>query len=417
MLAPMIPFDRSNYLAGTGTGLGNPRQQINQITSFIDASNIYGSDSARAALLRSFDDGKLIESSNKLMPMDNSGHFMSGDVRANEQIALVAMHTLFMREHNRIAVSIAANATDLPSDPGERDEEIYQRARKMVGAEMQAITYNEFLPALLGDRAPEMSTAQYDETIDPSIMNGFSTGIYRFGHSMLPSALQLRDNDGIITEIVPLREAFFKPSMMSSEPGRLEHILKGLAMDPAEEIDARVVDDVRNFLMLEMMPMGLDLTALNIQRGRDHGLPSYNDMRRAYQLAPAEDFGDVTSDPELQTVLAETFDNIEDFDLFVGTLAEDHLAGTSVGELLSISMVDQFTRLRDGDRFFYLFDPDIPNLEMESGVDIDSITLGQIIRANTGIDNLQDNVFFVPEPSGLSLLFLGTLILLTRRRE
>lgn len=417
MLAPMIPFNRSNYAEGTGTAVGNPRQQINQITSYIDASNIYGSDGARSAMLRSFEDGKLIESNDKLMPMDTNGHFMSGDVRANEQIALVAMHTLFMREHNRIAVSIAANAIDLPVEAAERDEEIYQRARKVVGAEMQAITYNEFLPALLGDRAPDMSTARYDATIDPSIMNGFSTGIYRFGHSMLPSVLHLRDNDGSVTETIPLRDAFFKPSMMSSEPDRMERILKGLAMDAAEEIDTRVVDDVRNFLMLEMMPMGLDLAALNIQRGRDHGLPSYNNMRRAYQLTPAAEFDDVTSDPELQRVLGETYDNIEDFDLFVGTLAEDHLPGSSVGELLSFSMVEQFTRLRDGDRLFYLFDPDIPQLEIESGVDIDSISLGQVIQANTGLSNLQENVFFVPEPSSLGLLFLGTLALLRCRRK
>ena len=83
--------------------------------------------------------------------------FLAGDVRANEQVGLLAFHTLFVREHNRLADKIVKKyKRALPSGTSERDEHIYQLARKIVGAELQAITYNEFLPALLGPMAPSM---------------------------------------------------------------------------------------------------------------------------------------------------------------------------------------------------------------------------------------------------------------------
>ena len=65
---------------------------------------------------------------------------VAGDVRANENIALTSMHTLFAREHNRIVASLARTRLS--------DEDKFQIARRIVGAEIEYITYNEFLPAM-----------------------------------------------------------------------------------------------------------------------------------------------------------------------------------------------------------------------------------------------------------------------------
>ena len=145
-MGPMIPFSRSEYDHGTGTSAGNPRQQMNSITSFIDASNVYGSDSARAAALRDTGNGgRMKTSAGDMLPyntfgLDNAGGpsptmYVAGDVRANEQTGLAAMHTLFVREHNRLAGLLEEN------NPTWDDEALYQTARKIVGAQMQAITY------------------------------------------------------------------------------------------------------------------------------------------------------------------------------------------------------------------------------------------------------------------------------------
>jgi len=134
-----IDFNRSAYQAGTGHKLGDPRQQMNQITHFIDASNVYGSDEVRAAALRTNDGtGRLLVSAGDLLPFNSAGLpnaggpdpslFLAGDVRANEQVGLITMHTLFVREHNRLAAEIAAK------DPTLTGEEIYQEARRIVAA-------------------------------------------------------------------------------------------------------------------------------------------------------------------------------------------------------------------------------------------------------------------------------------------
>ena len=414
-LYPGIPMNRSQYITGTGVA-GVPREFPNQISSYIDASNVYGSSAETMARLRAFQDGRMLTGANNLMPDDDQGSFMGGDIRANEQLALMSMHTLFMREHNRLAVEIATRATDLPNEATARDEEIYQRARKLVGAELQTITYHEFLPALLGDQMFSMESAEYDPTVDVTVANEFAHALYRFGHSMLPSQLLLVDDSGTTVDQISLRDAFFKPDMMSQAPERLGLILKGLSTEPAQQIDTRIVEDVRSFLMLEGVPGGLDLAAINIQRGRDHGLPDYNSVREAYGLPRLTDFAQITSDIQLQSDLAALYGDIDQIDLFVGALAEDHLSGASVGPLLHAALVDQFTRLRDGDRMFYEFDSDMTTLQQDANLDLAHWTLADVILANTQITQLPANVFFVPEPAAIGLLALGFGCLAVRRR-
>lgn len=104
-------------------------------------------------------------------PLPDDQLFLGGDVRANEQIGLTTVHTIFVREHNRLADLIAAQ------NPGFDDEQIYQWARRIVGAQMQIITYEEFLPALAGDLAPDPDDV-VDRDVDPSITNSFANRSY-----------------------------------------------------------------------------------------------------------------------------------------------------------------------------------------------------------------------------------------------
>ena len=197
----VIALTRSIYDHDTGDSVDNPRQQTTGITAFLDGSVIYGSDAERADALRTFEGGQLATSEGDLLPfntagLDNAGGpsdtlFLAGDIRANENAALSAMHTVWIREHNRIAERIASDNPDLT------DEQIYQGARARVTAQLQAITYNEFLPALLGGDA--ISTySGYDADVNPNIANVFSTAAYRFGHSMLSSELLRLNNDGTV---------------------------------------------------------------------------------------------------------------------------------------------------------------------------------------------------------------------------
>ncbi len=396
-----IPFDRSEY--HPDTGMPNvPRQQINAITSLIDASNVYGSDFVRAAALRTFSRGKLKTSRGNLLPFNTDGLpnaggpsdllFLAGDIRANEQVGLTCLHTLFVREHNRLAEAIAK------AYPKAGDEQIYQLARKIVGAEVQTITYNEFLPALLGPWAPSLKEYRgWDPGVDPSIANEFSTAAFRFGHSMLSPNLVLGDNKGVVGAL-PLRDAFFNPEFLAANPRNVDLLVYGFTLQRAQEIDNMIVDDVRNFLFGQPGEGGLDLASLNIQRGRDHGLPRYNVVRAAYGLPPVASLAEINSDPTVGLTLASIYDSIDVVDPWVGGLAEDHLPGASVGELIAAAVNDQFSRLRDGDPYFFLGDPDLRDTHVRKIIDVREITLAHVIRWNTDAKGVSNNVFLVDLP-------------------
>lgn len=419
-----IGLNRSLYDPTTGTGAGNPRQQLNEITAYIDASMVYGSDPVRANFLRTDDGtGKLKTSAGDLLPFNTAGLpngggpganlFIAGDVRANEQIGLTAIHTLFVREHNRLAEEIA-NDPDLAqkaTDAGlSEGDYIYHKARAIVGAQIQAITYNEFLPLLLGEGALGAYTG-YNANVNASISNEFSSAAFRVGHTLLSPNFQLMNNDGTSAGSLPLRNAFFNPQQIANEG--IDSVILGLASQKAQEVDPFVIDDVRNFLFGPPGSGGFDLVSLNIQRGRDHGLPSYNQARIGLGLGAVSSFADITSDLSLQNALASVYDSVDEIDFWIGGLAENHVNGGIVGELFHTVIADQFLRLRDGDRFFYRNDPFLSGLLPE----LESTRLSDIIRRNTAITSIQDNAFIVdrnaqqvPEPSPIfSLLALGIL--------
>lgn len=377
---------RSIWDPASGTDATNPRQQLNNITAAIDASNVYGSDAERAAALRSNDGtGRLKMSDGDLLPfnvdgMVNAGgsdgdSFVAGDVRVNEQVGLTAMHTVFAREHNRLADTIRA------ANPGLSGDEIYHQARQLVRAEMQIITYREFLPLLLGPEALGPYRG-YRPEVDGSIANLFSTSAYRLGHSMLNETLLRLGSDGgpIAAGHLPLASAFFFDPQRLRAEGGIEPILRGLAGQRARRIDVFVTDALRNFLFGAPGAGGFDLASLNIQRGRDHGLPDYNSARVALGLAPKTSFASISSDPDIQSRLEQAYGSVDLIDPWVGGLAEDHLAGAMVGEFLSTVLTDQFRRLRAGDPQWYE-----RALQPQVAQQMERQTLGDIIRLNTSI--------------------------------
>jgi hypothetical protein len=256
-----------------------------------------------------------------------------------------------------------------------------------VIAEIQAITFNEFLPALLGIDAIS-PYSDYDPSVDPSVANEFSTAAFRM-HTFINDDVEFFGNDGrAVHEEVALAEAFNNPDLLR-ETGA-DAILKYLASTQAQEFDNQIVDSLRNFLFGQPGQGGFDLASLNIQRGRDHGLADYNSVREAYGLTRVASFADITSDPELQQSLESLYGNVDNIDLWVGGLAEDHLPGSSVGELVQTIVVDQFERLRDADRFWY------ENVFSGQAIrQIESTSLADIIARNSTIDNLQQDVFFM----------------------
>lgn len=388
----VITFFRSVSRIGKKT---KTRTQMNAITSYIDASNVYGSDETRARILRQLNHKGLMKISadgrlpRNLFGLENAGGdddktlYIGGDVRVNEQIGLTTMHTLFIREHNRKAKEIAA------ANPGLSDQEIYQATKDYVGALAQQITYAEFLPALLGANAiPEYKG--YNKRMPANIGSEFSAVAFRFGHSAVSPTIKKVDNEGNDLGEVQVMEAFFKPELIP-DYDTVGHFLKGLTSKKMQEIDTHVIDGLRNFLFKDVpgQPM-MDLVSLNIQRSRDHGTADINSIRKKFGLEPYTSFTQITKNESVVEKLSTLYKTVEEVDPWVIVLAEDHVEGSSLGETATAILIEQFTRLRDGDRFYFE-----RKLSPELVAEIKATTLSDIIKRNTQITNIQDNVFFV----------------------
>ncbi len=400
-----IPFYRSEVRKGTG--VNSARQQTNLNTAWIDASVVYGSEAARSNWLRTFKNGKMKVSVGNYLPWNTTTGlqgdpidpkapdmandngktvktFVAGDVRASEHPGILALHTLFVREHNRICDRLLAQGV-------RNDEQIFQMARKEVGALIQAITYQEFLPAV---GVTLRSYRGYNENARPDIANTFATAGYRIGHTMVADDILLFDN--ACNEVPPgefdLVEVFWTPEvLLQIKP---EPFLKGFAAHTQYETDTKINSVLRNFLFgspNDPVRFGIDLGSLNIQRGRDHGLPGYNTVRRYYTGRGARNFSDITSNAELAAQLKALYGSVENVDLWVGILAENHLANKSVGNTMHEMLRSQFEKLRDGDYYFYRNDPFLPTSVRNQ---ILNTTFADVIKRNTTLTNLQKNVFF-----------------------
>jgi hypothetical protein len=417
------PFTRSTTDPNTGTSTSNPLQQVNADTSYLDLSQIYGSTQVVADALRTFSGGLLRTSPGGYLPYDNTTYFTldqikalnmandamqvpesslfaAGDVRANENIELTAITTLFVRNHNRLAEELQA------LHPNWSDEQLYQEARKLNIATEEMITYNEFLPALLGPNALPAYSG-YQKTVNASIATEFSTVGFRFGHSLLSNSVGRVNNDGTSISdptgnaAVNLTQDFFDPNLIG--PGGLIDqltghvstgigaILKADASNTSNELDLLLIDEVRNQLFGIPNAPGTDLAARDIQRARDDGIGTYNQVRVAYGLPAVKTFADITSNVTVQQELQATYGTVDQIDPFEGMLAEDHLPGADVGPTIEAILVKQFTALRDGDRFFYLNEK---FTNQEVGLITQANTLAKVIEQNTDITNLQSNVFY-----------------------
>ena len=391
---------------GTGTSIDNPRQYINAISSFVDGSAIYGSSEKRANWLRSFNNGKLKVSDGDLLPwntvtgnpndevdLDSSfmaddtrslnKYFVAGDVRANENPLLTGLHTVFVREHNRLCDKILSEHSTW------NDERIYQRARKILGAYIQNILFYEFLPAL-GVYLPEYQG--YSNRMNPGISNVFSAAAFRIGHTLINSDLLRMDNDGedISSGSIRLKDAFFNPQAILLAGG-IDPFFKGMGTQVMQKMDCKVISDLRNFLFGGPGSGGLDLASINIYRGRDRGISDYNTLRQDFGLPTANDFEDFVSTSEDAQTLREIYGSVDNIDAWVGMLAEEHLNNATFGQLVMRIMENQFQSLRDGDRFYFENDPAFTLNERKG---IKHTKLYDILMRNTSLSIMQKDLFF-----------------------
>jgi peroxidase len=221
--------------------------------------------------------------------------YLAGDIRANENPNLLSLQTLFVREHNHWADKLAQE------HPNWSDEQLYDAARSIVEYELQQITYNEWLPHLIGDAFGD--DTGFDASVSGESSVEFSTAAFRFGHTLVSSSIDLVGEDGTDAGSVALMDAFFNHSAV--EDNGIEAIMRGQLSATAQELDTEIVDDLNFFLETPDGVSGFSLAALNLARGLDHGLDSYIEVRAQLigDIDPAtldpQDFSIITSDEDV----------------------------------------------------------------------------------------------------------------------
>ncbi|XP_037082996.1 chorion peroxidase-like [Pollicipes pollicipes] len=333
-----------------------PNSQRNGLTHFLDASNVYGSSKMQADLLRAFSGGLLKMTAENLPPRD-SRQFIAGEGRSSENPGLTFLHIVWMREHNRVARALAK------SHPNWDDEKLYQEARRIVIGEYQHIVYNEYVPAVVGYRYarqhgldPERGYSfNYQEQLDPRITSEFSTAAFRFGHSQVQDAFILESETGRLLKTLNMADAFFKDNLLL-EPGAVAQMARSLTRQKPRSVDRTVSPAVHEHLFQTPRDAGIDLLALNINRGRDHGLPTYiNVLENCLERKIGDGWEGLKKffEPAVLERLQSVYSSPYDIDLYIGGLTEKSKLGAVVGETFQCIIGQQFFTLRYADRFFF----------------------------------------------------------------
>lgn len=415
-----------------------PRVHQNAITAPIDANFVYGSSQAHANDLRLFKGGRLRdrdwfrpEGLKPLLPAQDVDPdleciarpkdlfcFLAGDVRANEQTHLTVLHTLYMREHNRMADKLAE------LNPHWNDERIYQETRHIMAAGVQHVMINEYVPLLIGKKMAELynltATAGdhhhhhhhhhlqkkhywhgYDPTVTTSVSNSFAAAAFRFGHTFVQGTVERYNKFHEFVASERLRHLFKQPFLLY-KPGVMDELIGGMINQASQNYDPFVSEDISGHLFQPPdQQIGHDLPAINLQRGREQGLPGYNLFREWCGLPRAETFEQL--EPYLTNHTAyhysRLYKHVDDIDLWSGGVSERKLPGAAIGPTFACIIARQFSNTRRGDRFWFE-NPNLPSSFTPEQLDqIRKISLAKILCLNSDdLATIQHWALRMPHP-------------------
>uniref|UniRef100_A0A8C1U410 NAD(P)H oxidase (H2O2-forming) n=1 Tax=Cyprinus carpio TaxID=7962 RepID=A0A8C1U410_CYPCA len=344
----LLQFQRAEWDPSTGKSPNNPRTQVNHVTAWIDGSSIYGSSSSWCDALRTFSKGLLASGSSKDMPRRSSSGYLMwsapdpstspgsqelyefGNAWANENIFTVTEGIIWFRYHNYLASKLHEE------HPFWSDEELFQNARKRVIATFQVNT---------------VFFAGYQKYVDPGISAEFEAAAVRFGLTLPPPGVYKRYTAQITFVKLLEINVDMNPNLQSSQD--VDELIMGMASQIAEREDNIIVEDLRDYMYGPLRFSRSDAVALTIQRGRDFGLPSYNQIRESLNMRPVNSWDEINPKLKNTQVLPQPslYENdISRLELFVGGLLESQ---EGPGPVFSTIILDQFERIRNADRFWF----------------------------------------------------------------
>ncbi|XP_065216413.1 peroxidase-like isoform X2 [Planococcus citri] len=354
-----------------------PVQQVSGVSHFLDGSVIYSSTKDTSNSLRLFRGGLLKSQITQdgrafLMntqrptqvcnvPNDSEVCYVAGDGRVNQNTEIAVSQVMFMRLHNLLATELSR------LNPNWSDEILFQEARRIVIAVLQHVTYNEYLPVLLGPsyvrnnnlvplRTGSGYANGYNPNMNPSSLSEFVAAAFRSYHSTIQGSISLVSENRTLVNQISLSEWANRPGIIQA-PGNFDNFLRGLISQPQHQQDIFFSSEITNFLFRFNGPFGVDLLSMDINRGRDFGIPPYSTMRLLCGLSPVnsfEDLRDVMEDEKIQR-LSTIYSSVHDIDYLVGGLLEKRAPGTLTSPSFHCVIAEAFFRYKFADRFYYEF--------------------------------------------------------------
>lgn len=414
-----IGMMRTHTCENCGNG---PLYQMNQQTSYADLSQVYGYNSQMMNSLRRFQSGLMLSQdidgaeymADSLLPYadscsrpeENAFCSRAGDIRANQQPGILSMQTLWVREHNRIASQLAS------VNPHWDDEKLFQVTKRIQEGRYQHIVFSEWLPWQLGPRVmteydlwvSNTGRTSYDDTLDATLSNEFSSAHFRYAHTNVPGAYLRIDEEGEKLPALRLKDAYFVPLNDTYHP--VDDVLRGSVVQPMAPFNRFGDHGVTHYLFRKpSLPYGDDLFAVDIQRGRDHGVRPYVDWVQLCQNITITSFSDLSQvmPEETAQLYEQVYEDVRDIDLYSGALSETRLEGAELGATYACGVAKQFRLLKYADRFYYEHADQSGSFNDDQLDTIKKTTLTKILCENVaGMDGVSTNrnAFLLPTNEG-----------------
>ncbi|XP_035191640.1 dual oxidase 2-like [Oxyura jamaicensis] len=428
----VLPFQRIHWALETGQSPNSPREQTNEVTGWLDGSSIYGPSHSWSDALRSFSGGQLASGPHGHFPKETDGRvpmwkaldpstgqggprglYDLGNAWGNENRFLQAESIAWFRYHNHLAAELAQ------AHPSWSDEDIFQHTRKKVIAIFQSIVLYEWLPTLLGRAVPEYTG--YQQHMDPSLSPEFMAAAGLFLATMVPPGVYKRDSSckfqnvsspgGPFPAMRLCNNYWSRESTGMQQAEDVDGLLLGMSSQIAEREDNILVEDLQDYWYGPLKYSRTDFMASWLQRGRDLGLPTYNQARERFGLQPLQNWMDLAPhlEQELLKKVADLYaNNTARLEMLPGGILE------ADSPLFSAIILDQFVRLRDGDRFWFENTKNGLFTAAEAR-DIRNTTFRDVLAAVTSANlaDFQSNVFVwregdpCPQPQQLTAQLLA----------
>ncbi len=386
-----------SWILFLGSMLSNPLQQKqavsgewrNGMSSFVDAGCLYSTDPGHLKRMRTGKCGCLksdvYPDGENVLSHAATDTFNTFSELTTLYAGVLALHNLFLREHNLIAQQLCETHSHYS------DGHIFSIARRKVIMKIQVITYKELIPACIGEEL--MEQACYKHSTNPFISAEWALAALPAFFSMLPEKLEIRDCDtGQRTgELLHIDEMLDQiPSKNVFNSVTVSEVLISLLKQPAESLDLQVAGSlpthpIRDFKTDCRHPRGLRRKLacyiLKLQLHPDKS--DFVGLRWMFYVSPVTKWTDISSDFNTQRRLEDVYgkDGVYEMDLLPGLMAESADISRTMGHTLILMMADQLSRVRNADIFFTYW-----NMPSEiNGENILSTRLRDILIRNTQI--------------------------------